>query len=311
MAASQESLEQIQSRHRRETKDLQGRITQKKKNASKKTRKGVNSECEELERSLKERHAQELSALNGNTPADEEPSSDDEHAEEVDDMTEKLAESSISTPAKSEDGDQNGSTNGAAQPKKRNRAKERLARRAEEQAAAVEAAKLEALSQPDVKEMERKKISAQITSHGLVERLIRPDGHCLFSAVADQLVQVSVPLDGIANGEWEERDGYKFVRDKAAGYMEGHPEDFEGFLEEPLKTYVEKIRGTAEWGGHLELMALSKAYEVEICVLQDGPMQIIEPGEKKEEREKIWLAYYRHGFGLGEHYNSLRKAKTP
>jgi OTU domain-containing protein 6 len=22
----------------------------------------------------------------------------------------------------------------------------------------------------------------------------------------------------------------------------------------------------------------------------------------------IWLGYYKHGFGLGEHYNSLRKA---
>lgn len=26
----------------------------------------------------------------------------------------------------------------------------------------------------------------------------------------------------------------------------------------------------------------------------------------KLDRE-VWLAYYRHGFGLGEHYNSLRR----
>jgi OTU domain-containing protein 6 len=26
-----------------------------------------------------------------------------------------------------------------------------------------------------------------------------------------------------------------------------------------------------------------------------------------EEKKKLWLAYYKHNFGLGEHYNSLRK----
>jgi OTU domain-containing protein 6 len=304
-----ETLEEMQSRHRKEQKDLQSRITQKKKNASKKTRKGVNSECEELERQLKERQAQELSSLNGETlAADEEHPSDEPTEEnieqdgEVNGVADSLAESSISTPAESENGD------GQA-PKKRNRAKERLARRAAEIAVAVESARLEALAQPDAKKIERKKISAQIEANGLVERLIRPDGHCLFSAVADQLQQVGVSLGGDEGG-----DGYKIVRSKAAGYMEGHPGDFEGFLEEPLQDYVEKIRDTAEWGGHLELMALSKVYGVEISVLQDGPMQTIEPGEgntankEKGEREKIWLAYYRHGFGLGEHYNSLRKA---
>ena len=81
------------------------------------------------------------------------------------------------------------------------------------------------------------------------------------------------------------------------------------WLDEPLGQYVTKIRETAEWGGHLELMALAKAYNVEICVLQDGGAQTIEPGsEASKEPEKIWLAYYRHGFGLGEHYNSLRRA---
>jgi OTU domain-containing protein 6 len=44
-------------------------------------------------------------------------------------------------------------------------------------------------------------------------------------------------------------------------------------------------------------------------VLQDGIAQTIEPDAKgSKEPEKIWLAYYRHNFGLGEHYNSLRKA---
>ena len=60
-----ETLEDIQSRHRKEQRDLQSRITNKKKNATKKNRKGINDECAQLERQLKERQEQELAALNG------------------------------------------------------------------------------------------------------------------------------------------------------------------------------------------------------------------------------------------------------
>ncbi|CZR59763.1 related to OTU domain-containing protein 6B [Phialocephala subalpina] len=312
-----ESLEEMQSRHRKEQKDLQSRVTQKKKNTSKKTRKGVNTECEELERQLKERQAQELSALNGESleppelEADEsanEESADTAQGNDVNGVADSLASNSIFEPAESENGD--GKAGGG---KKRNRAKERLARRAAETAAAVEEAKVEAQNQPDIKALERKKISSQFESHGLVEQMIRPDGHCLFNAVADQLQMAGIPLadDG---GEVER---YKTVRVRAAKYMEEHVDEFDGFLEEPLHVHVRNIRDTAEWGGHLELLALSRVYGVDICVLQDGPMQTIEPGEGYEkkgkegkEKEKIWLAYYRHGFGLGEHYNSLRKVSS-
>ncbi len=76
-----------------------------------------------------------------------------------------------------------------------------------------------------------------------------------------------------------------------------------------MQQYAEKIRETAEWGGHLELLALAKTYNIEIGVIRDGSTHNISPElEGQSEPEKIWLAYYEHGFGLGEHYNSLRKA---
>ncbi|KAH7407802.1 hypothetical protein BKA64DRAFT_431042 [Cadophora sp. MPI-SDFR-AT-0126] len=298
-----ESFEVMQTRHRKEQKDLQGRITNKKKNATKKTRKGVNSECEELERELKERQNQEVMALNGE-PADVEdvPDLEDDTTEEhtvngVNGIAARLDKTTISEPEPSEDG----------QPRKRNRQKERLARRAAEQEAAIEQAKQEAANQPDQKAVERKKMLDQFTAKGLVEKSIRPDGHCLFSAVADQLSQVGISL-GPESEDLKEGERYKVVRKAAARYIEGHPDDFVAWLDEPLEQYVEKIRDTAEWGGHLELLALAKTYKVEICVLQDGATQTIEPGDEKKDPERIWLAYYRHGFGLGEHYNSLRKA---
>ncbi|KAK0246607.1 OTU protein, partial [Friedmanniomyces endolithicus] len=58
-------MEDLQARHRKEQRDLQSRVTQKKKRASKKTRKGVNDECEKLEAELKEKHAAEIALLSG------------------------------------------------------------------------------------------------------------------------------------------------------------------------------------------------------------------------------------------------------
>lgn len=61
-------------------------------------------------------------------------------------------------------------------------------------------------------------------------------------------------------------------------------------------------------GRTIELLALAKSYGVEINVLQDfGRVEKIEP-EGGAADKAIWLGYYKHGFGLGEHYNSLRKA---
>ncbi|CAL3967217.1 unnamed protein product [Diplocarpon coronariae] len=303
MTTAMESFEDMQSRHRREQKDLQSRVTQKRMSATKKTRKGVNSECEELERQLKEKQSQEIAALNGESADLEEVLDSGEntnHDEEdgLSSVTERLDVATMAEPRPEPEPPEDG------RPKKRNRQKERLARRAAEQQAAIEEAKKEAANQPDEKAAERKKLLDQFSAKGLVEKSIRPDGHCLFSAVADQLLQAGISL-GPDSEDMKEGESYKVTRMAAANYMERHPDDFVAWLDEPLGQYVEKIRNTAEWGGHLELLALAKNYNVEICVLQDGAQQNIEGGRK--DSEKIWLAYYRHGFGLGEHYNSLRK----
>ena len=91
-------------------------------------------------------------------------------------------------------------------------------------------------------------------------------------------------------------------------YILDHKDEFQPFMEEPLISYVSKIERTAEWGGHLELVALAKSYKVEINVIQDGTTNKIEPENPGEDTRKLWLAYYHHGYGLGEHYNSLRQA---
>lgn len=332
--AAAETVEQMQARHRKEAKDLQGRVTSKKKNATKKTRKGVNDECAEMERQMKERQAAELEGLMGGGHDNNAEGEDDTQQQQEDasqgntgELAAKMQAMGVnelaakppqqptsSKPPLEEGGSSNGTTGGGA-GKKRNRQKERLARRAAEQEAAAEAAEQEAAGMTDHRGAERERMAAEFARHGLEEHEIRPDGHCLFSAVADQLGRVGVPLsppgeDGAGEGQGgEQQAGYKVVRRAAAGYIESRGDEFAGFLEEDLGSYVRKIRDTAEWGGQLELLALASVYGVEVCVVQDGRTEVIQPsggGEEGEERKKIWLAYYRHGYGLGEHYNSLR-----
>lgn len=383
------TLEQIQARHRKEAKELQGRITNKKKNATKKTRKGINDECAELERSMKERQAEEIRRLTQGQGEDKEeeegaavtgPSAaavaeekqqpqqqqegEGEREKRLNGKMEKmeldgnLATKEFPTPPSIRNTANGHSDSGAAAAaaasegsgKKRNRQKERLARRAAEQEAAALRAEQEAATMTDHRAIEKTYMLAAFQKNGLEEVEIQPDGHCLFSAVADQLLQLGIPLlvggatgegrkggaggagendtDSVGKAEKKEKEeaepGYKIVRRQAAGYLLAHGDQYAGFLDEDLPGYVRKIRDTAEWGGQLELSALANVYGVEICVVQERDTEVIGPtnhdqeegkggsgggGEMEEgrERKRIWLAYYRHGYGLGEHYNSLRR----
>lgn len=300
-------MEELQRKHRQEQKDLQSRITQKKKSVTKKTRKGVNDECAELERQLREEQSKELIALgvNGeNGIVDENVSeSSPPNGKSLEDpsldVNHNLDLLTLSDPTVVSNG----------QPKKPNRQKARLARRAAEQEAAAEQAQKEAINLPNLRDQELESMRNAYQSKGLQEHEIRSDGHCLYAAVADQLQQLRVNLEqgpdvDVTNSKVQ---AYTVTRHVAAKYIFDHRDDFVPFLESPLDEYVKTVRDTGEWGGHLEILVLAKAYGVNINVLQgDGRVEKIECG-LDDGPSTIWLAYYRHSFGLGEHYNSLRK----
>ncbi|KAI5208269.1 cysteine proteinase [Aureobasidium subglaciale] len=309
-------MEELQQRHRKEAKDLQSKVTQKKKGATKKTRKGVNDECDNLEREMKARHQEEIQAMTAPT-VDLEDESKKEQEQEQDELA-KGVEGLDMAGADKDSTVQAQCTSSAPSeapsdpaPKKQNRAKARLARRAAEQEALIASAAEEAQDIPNLKAVERESMLKQFATRKLAEKEIRADGHCLYSAIADQLEQLGMPLAAAPSGTPDVAstlEPYKIVRQAAAEYIESHPMDFAPFLEEPLDYYIYKIKNTGEWGGQLELMALAKKYHVAISVLQgDGRVEEINP-EGDAEDKQLWLAYYRHGFGLGEHYNSLRKA---
>jgi OTU domain-containing protein 6 len=319
-APAPETLEALQARHRKEQRDLVSRTTQKKKQASKKTRKGVNDECESLERELKERQENELAALNGEVAGDEAEvvAEGEDEPEEEDTLEAGVAKLQVNgSSAPSEDGStvgEDNDTGAGGRRKKPNRAKARLARRAAEQDAVIREAEREAANAPNPREIERERMETQLARHQLALHEIRANGHCLYAAVADQLdtrelgMKPKIEVTLIAEDS-PKTDIYKKVRYAAADWMEGHADDFAPFVEDPLPEHVRKIRETGEWGGHPELLALARTYGVRICVLHsDGHVDKIEPEEPAQDVEEIWLGYYKHSHGLGEHYNSLRKA---
>ena len=303
-------MEELQRKHRQELKELQSKITQKKKSASKKPRKGINDECAELERQLKEQHHLELS----NPTGESEPFNGTIDGENVDNLD--MPQADDSKVLDHSLGSLSLSTGNATteKSKKPNRNKARLARRAAEQEAAATQAAKEAQDLPDLRAKEREAMQGHFSSRGFREQEIRSDGHCLYAAIADQLVSADICLQpqidivGLNVEDITRKPAYKTTRAIAASYISAHPDDFVPFLEEPLSDYVHTIRETGEWGGHLELLALAKAYGININVLQgNGQVDTIE-GSFKSDAKSIWLAYYRHSFGLGEHYNSLRQS---
>ncbi|CAG8038623.1 unnamed protein product [Penicillium salamii] len=312
-------MEELLSKHRKEQKDLQARITQRKKSATKKTRKGVNDECDRMQHELSDRQQSEIAQLNGDPAEDlENLSLEDGQPSDEDKPSE--------TPKEPEPESQPISHAEPPNTKKPNRQKARLARRAAEQAAQSATAAEEAANQTNYRGNEQEVMDAVFKKLGLKEVEVTPDGHCLYSAVAKQLDESGLGLrpdpsrivlqsstqsriDTVASPQ---HDGYRAVRAVTADFITEHKEDFEAFMEEPLDSYTRKIKLTAEWGGQLELQAIARAYGVEINVVQsDGRMEKIESGETFDEEEKhkrvIWLAYYRHTYGLGEHYNALVK----
>lgn len=144
---------------------------------------------------------------------------------------------------------------------------------------------------------------------GIVQ--INPDGHCLFSAIADQLA-----LLGILPPE---QARYEFTRAAAANYIYTHPDDFLPFLPSPegedgygansaglmnaqqFEQYCQSIRNTAAWGGEPEILALSRAFNVPIHVIQGGQPEIVvhNPSENSTAPPAC-ISFHRRMYGLGE-----------
>ncbi|KAJ2391135.1 OTU protein [Coemansia sp. RSA 2611] len=301
------TLEELQARHRRENKELVARVTTLKRavpKGDKRKKKEATAEIAELEKQHEERHKAELSQFSstsaqasGSEPAGEMGAGDALAAAGNGDDTEPTA---VST------GGLYDFTGSARKPTgKKNKAKLRQQRKAEELQRMQDEAELEAEDMVDLAAVETEAIEKLVAGHGMRIEQIRPDGHCLYSAFADQI--------GTYHGQ---SASYAQMRQRAAEYMRSHCDDFIPFMvhdsgdmfsEEDFERYCDDIETTATWGGQQEITALAHALQLPVHVYQSG-VPVLRIGEDAyAAKDPINLSYHRHAYGLGEHYNSLRK----
>ena len=271
-----ESRDEILTRHRREVKECIAGNTALKKavaKSDKQKRKQVVAEIALRDAILAKRHEEELAGTKDTI--------DEEQTQAIEAEFDDL---SINSPTTSE--------------RKHNRNKARMARRT----AAIDAMRAEAANEaahePDRAKIESEKMRELLSKQKLIEKPIRPDGHCLYAAFADQLN---------VNRLLTPESDYQTMRSVAASYILAHADDFAPFIEDDIRAYATEIEKTAIWGGELEILALSKEYNVSSQVYtasQAEPLIINESASNGV----VHLAYYQHMYGLGAHYNSVMSA---
>jgi OTU domain-containing protein 6 len=106
----------------------------------------------------------------------------------------------------------------------------------------------------------------------------------------------------------------------AGEYLRVHAEEFAPFLgllpsDSDYEEYCRKVTsvGDAEWGGQLEIKALCSCLNRTMLIFSaDSPVLKMGDEEGKDcSRIPLKLAYHRHFYALGEHYNSVAPVIKP
>ncbi|KAJ2500247.1 OTU protein [Coemansia sp. RSA 1972] len=272
------TLEEVEARHRKEKKVLIAKTTALKRTipkGDKNKKKEVTAEITNLEKQHEGRQRAELiqfAKVSQTSTAG---------------ASEKESVSTIKQTSEEENDDESpaaptmslyGSAGQTGRPAgKKNKAKQRQQRKAEEMRRMQEEAELEAEDMVDVAAVETEAIEKLVAGHSLSIQQIRPDGHCLYSAFADQ---VSTYHDQPAS--------YSQMRQRAAEYMRGHCDDFipfmthdngDMFTAEDFERHCDDVENTATWGGQQEITALAHALQLPVHIFQSG-LPILQIGEE-------------------------------
>lgn len=321
------SYDELISIHKKQQKNLLSTITSLKKQSNKKTRKNVNSKCNDLQFELDEKQKKELiewKSINGESVDDND---EDEFSPEkllaqlaLNDSTKPTQEEPSTTPS----GEEKSTTQEInSAPKKRNRQKERIAKRNAQIKSIQDDARIEAESSIDYKKIEQDSMEQILNHRNLKVFDIKPDGNCLFSSIKDQLEKRHYTLTNANDEDDDDDDGtdnntqldisIENLRKLSAQYIKQHENDFIPFLfdtetmeQKNLDKYIDDLQNTSMWGSDLEITALANVFNCSITVFTAGgsPITFNENGTKPD----LKLGFYRYSYGLGEHYNSLRDA---
>uniref|UniRef100_A0A8B9RBX2 ubiquitinyl hydrolase 1 n=1 Tax=Astyanax mexicanus TaxID=7994 RepID=A0A8B9RBX2_ASTMX len=217
---------------RREKKELQAKI-QSMKNAvpknDKKRRKQLTEDIAKLEAELSQKHENELKLLQTNSNAAEKEVSN--------------AVNSINLSG--------GEQADGKQPRVTKAQKRRDKKAAQEKERENRIAEAELENLLGSRHQEGLKLKQKLTEKHLQIKEISSDGHCMYRAVEDQLLERGRAL------------GIQELRAQTAQYMRSHSGDFLPFLtnpntgdmytEEEFEKYCSDVAETAAWGGQLEV----------------------------------------------------------
>lgn len=286
---------------RKEIAELQNKEIEMKKAAAKGSKaeqkakkKLVEEEISQLSTKLKEKHAEELASLgyscgNGNEKSN------------LDNLVKAIAGVSVTN---------------QSEHAKPSRSAKRRGKRAQQEAEREQRIQEEQNNLVSDRMIENEKLERKLEPLGLTVTEIKPDGHCLYRAVEDQL--------GLLSGGSSPYT-YQDLRKMVAAYMMENASEFLPFflsdnaiegdsdssLAERFENYCKEVESTTAWGGQLELGALTHCLRRPIKIFS-GSFPDVEMGKEYKSdggpgssNAGIMLSYHKHAFGLGEHYNSV------
>jgi hypothetical protein len=154
---------------------------------------------------------------------------------------------------------------------------------------------------PLPREVENKIILQQLAPLNMIIAEVKADGHCLYRAVAAQC-----------------QSDYLTIRKMCSETLKAHEDDFAPFCEytdtvPDFQTYVERVRSSADWGGHLELRAISMALKRPVWIFSSTSPHplVIDSEEQSSDVDPIRLSYHLKYYALGEHYNQVINCTRP
>lgn len=272
--------EELTQRHRKERKDLQSKIQSLKKSinkSDKKKKKEIQEEIIKLELDLDTKQEAELESLKN-------PNKNKENK-----IIEELQNVEIN----------NEKTTRVTKAQKR---RDKKAAGQKERERLIQEQEIE--NETGVRNAEFQKIKQILKELGLMLYEIEADGNCLYNAVDHQL-KVKTNLGY----------GTKQLRLETSNHMKTNSPDYLPFLsnintgemltDEEFDKYCFNVANTTNWGGQVELRALSHVVKRPITVIQaDSPPLIM--GEEYSDKDSLIIAYHRYMYRLGEHYNSVQ-----
>lgn len=177
-------------------------------------------------------------------------------------------------------------------------------REKKEREAQLAADRYESDSKTGERAQEMEAIEKKLLSLDLCVREMPADGSCLFEAVSDQLRLVGEPVQSASE-----------LRKCAVTYMRDHRDEFMAFYvsdeadgdgNDTFDDYCTKMASTDAWGGQLELVALSRALNVQISVVSaNAPDAIV-----GDHGPVLRLTFHTHFLAMGNHYNSAVPVRT-